>query len=153
MLGAYHAGELQSGNFSACFEHGIDLTDFSYQVSMKILKGDLGGIAFRANPDTGTFYYFYIDIHGNYGLELVNSFTLGSPLTHGSNAAIHTGLNSTNQVAVVARGNSIQVYVNMQLVTQITDSTVAHGYLGVVAQDVNVSTDVSFTNAQAWQCC
>jgi hypothetical protein len=45
MGGSYHAQELQSGNFSACFEHGIDLADFSYQVDMRILKGDLAGSA------------------------------------------------------------------------------------------------------------
>jgi len=150
LQGTYHAGDTRSGNFSACFEHQYVLTDFAYQVYMTILQGDIGGIAFRADPVSGTFYYFYIDIHGNYGLELVNSFTLGSPLTHGSNVAIHTGLNSTNQIAVVARGNSIQIYVNMQLVTQITDSAAGHGYVGVVAQDVNASTDVSFSNAQIW---
>jgi hypothetical protein len=44
-------------------------------------------------------------------------------------------------------------YVNMQLVVQASNSSVGHGNLGVVAQDVNTSTDVAFSNAQAWQCC
>lgn len=151
--GSYHAGELKGGNFSACFEHGIDLADFSYQVDMTILKGDQGGIAFRANPDTGTFYYFYLDTHGNYALELVNSDTLGQPLAQGFSVAINKGFNVPNLIAVVAKGSSIQIYVNMQPVTGVTDSSVGHGNLGVVAQDLNTSTDVSFNNAQAWQCC
>ena len=154
MQGSYHAGESTSGNFSACFEHAIDLADFSYQVDMRILRGNEGGIAFRANPDTGTFYYFHLDTHGNYILELVNSDTLSQhPLAQGFSPAITTGLNAPNLIAVVARGSSIQIYVNMQLVTQASDSSVGHGNLGVVAQDVNASTDVAFSNAQAWQCC
>jgi cytoskeletal protein RodZ len=68
--GTYHAGDTQSGNFSACFEHQYNLTDFSCQVNMEILQGD----------------------------------------------------NSTN----------------------------ASGYIGVVGQDVNNSTDVSFSDAQIW---
>jgi serine/threonine protein kinase len=148
--GAYHAGDTQSGNFSACFEHQYSLTDFAYQVYMTILKGDIGGIAFRADPVSGTFYYFYIDTQGNYGLALVNSFTQEPPLAHGSSSAIRTGLNQANQIAVVAKGDSITVYVNMQPVVQVTDGTIASGYIGVVGQDVNNSTDVSFSDAQIW---
>ena len=153
MQGSYQAGELTSGDFSACFEHGIDLADFSYEVDMTILKGNEGGIAFRANPNTGTFYYFSIDTHGNYVLELVNSDTFGQPLAQGFSPAIHTGLNSTNRIAVVTRGSSIQIYINMQPLPLVTESSIGHGYLGVVAQDINATTDVSFRNAQAWQCC
>lgn len=150
MQGAYHAGDTQGGNFSACFEHQYSLTNFSYQVYMTILKGDIGGIAFRADPVSGTFYYFYIDTQGNYGLALVNSFTQEPPLALGSSSAIHTGLNQTNQIAVVANGDSITVYVNMQPVVQVTNGTIASGYIGVVGQDVNNSTDVSFSDAHIW---
>ncbi|HLX57705.1 MAG TPA: serine/threonine-protein kinase [Ktedonobacteraceae bacterium] len=149
--GTYHAGELQSGNFSACFAHNTDFSNFSYQVNMDIVKGDLGGIAFRANADNGTFYYFYVDTHGNYALVVVNSFIVGSDISHGFSSAMRAGLNQTNLIAVVARGDSIEIYINRQLVTQATDSTYAHGQIAVVAQDVNNVTDVSFSDAQVWQ--
>jgi hypothetical protein len=113
---------------------------------MKILQGDIGGIALRADPKAGTFYYFYIDTHGNYWLALVNSFRPGTFLAHGFSSAIHAGLNQANQIAVVARGNSITIYVNMQQVAQAIDGTYASGNIGLVAQDVSNTTDVSFSD-------
>jgi serine/threonine protein kinase len=148
--GTYHAGDTQRNQFSTCFEHQLDLTDFSCQVNMEILQGDIGGIAFRANPGTGSFYYFYIDIHGNYWFGVVNSFLQEPTLVHGSSGAIRTGLNQINQVAVVAKGNTILIFVNMQQVVQVTDSTYMSGNIGLVAQDVNNATDVSFSDMQIW---
>lgn len=141
--GTYHAGDTQSGKFSTCFEQQYtNLTDFSCQVNMTIQQGDMGGLAFRANPGSGTFYYFFIDTKGNYGLELVNSFMPGPTLAHGSSSAIHTGLNQTNQIAIIAKGSNILILVNMQQVVQVTDSTLSGGNIGVVGQDVNTITDV-----------
>ncbi|HEU0003532.1 MAG TPA: serine/threonine-protein kinase [Ktedonobacteraceae bacterium] len=148
LQGTYLAGVTLKGNFSACFEHQYTLSDFSCQVNMAILQGDRGGIAFRADSNTDTFYYFYIDTHGNYGLALVNSFNIGKPLKQGSNPAIRTGLNQINQIAVVAEGNTITLFVNMQIVDQVTDSTNTSGNIGLVAQDVNSTTYVSFSDAQ-----
>ena len=148
LQGTYLAGATQAGKFSACFEHQYSLADFSCLVSMTILKGDIGGVAFRADPVNGMFYYFYIDRQGNYGLALVNSFTPEPPLKQGFSPAIRTGLNQTNQIAVVARGDSITIYVNMQPVVQVTDSTYANGNIGLVAQDANTITNVSFKDAQ-----
>ena len=148
MQGTYLAGDTLKGDFSACFEHQYGLGDFSCQVSMAILQGDRGGIAFRADPVHGTFYYFYIDTHGNYGLALVNYSLIGKLLAQGNNPAIRTGLNQINQIAVVAEGASITLFVNMQIVAQVTDSTNTSGNIGLVAQDVNNITHVSFSNAQ-----
>lgn len=148
MQGTYLAGDTLKGDFSACFEHQYGLGDFSCQVSMTILQGDRGGIAFRADPVHGTFYYFYIDTHGNYGLALVNSFMIGQVLAQGNNSAIRTGLNQINQMAVVVEGASITLFVNMQIVAQVTDSTNTSGNIGLVAQDVNNITHVSFSNVQ-----
>lgn len=149
--GAYHAGDPKSNDFSVCFEHQYStLTDFACQVSMTIVKGDIGGVAFRADPVSGTYYYFYIDTKGNYGLALVNSFTQEPPLDQGFSSAIHTGLNQANLVAVVVKGNDIMVFVNMQLILHTTDSSNTVGNIGVVGQDVNNATDVSFSDMQIW---
>jgi hypothetical protein len=59
--GAYHAGMPQKGYISACFVQATNFSNFSYQIQMTIIKGDQGGIAFRADSGKGSFYYFSIN--------------------------------------------------------------------------------------------
>jgi hypothetical protein len=117
---------------------------------MTILKGDRGGISFRANADNGNFYYFYISSTGSYALQTYENYMLTGTLTVGSSAAIKTGLNQPNLIAIVANGNALDLYVNMQLIARVSDGTYIHGQIGVVAEDINDPTDIVFTNAQVW---
>jgi hypothetical protein len=118
---------------------------------MTILKGDRGGICFRANANNGSFYYFYISSTGTYNLQTYNNYILTGTLSDGSSTAIKTGLNQPNLIAVVANGTKPDLYVNMQHIAAVDDSTFIHGQVGVVAEDIKNPTDIVFSNAKVWK--
>ena len=146
--GAYHSIMLQSGFYSPCFEHISHFSNFSYQVQMTIIKGDQGGICFRADTNNGNFYYFSINRSGAYALQVYNNFIPTKTLKEGTSSAIKTSLGQVNMLGVVAIGDSFDLFVNMQLVaSKITDNTYGDGQIGVIAQDVSNPTEVAFSNA------
>jgi len=55
-----------------------------------------------------------------------------------------------NLIAVVAKGNSITLYVNGQNIGSVSDSTYSQGEIGVAADDVSNPTEVVFSNAKVW---
>src|SRR5258708_24077106 len=47
--GSYHASMPQAGFFAPCYAQNSSFNNFSFQVQMTILKGDLGGLIFRSD--------------------------------------------------------------------------------------------------------
>ena len=150
--GAYHSSMPQKGYISACFVQATNFSNFSYQIQMTIIKGDQGGIAFRADPGKGAFYYFHISTNGAYALETYSNYNAAAPqpLIQGKNPAIKTGLNQTNLIAVVANGSSLKLFVNMQLIASVSDNTYSSGQIGVVAENISNPTEVVFRNVEVW---
>lgn len=148
--GAYHSSMPQTGYFSPCFAQVPIFSNFSYQVQMTIVKGDQGGIAFRANASTGSFYYFHINRNGRYGLEVYNNDLSSSIISEGSSPAINMGLNQPNLIAIIANGNNLDLYINMQHITSTTDGTYSQGQIGVIADNTGNATDVVFSNIKVW---
>jgi hypothetical protein len=151
--GAYHAIAPDARYSDYCMTSNVDLSNFAFEVQMQVIKGDGGGIEFRAqNTTTANRYYdFYIYRDGSYGLEMVNNSV--KMLTSGTALAINQRLNETNLVAVVAQGTNIMVYVNHQLLASVTDSTYSHGQIGVEADPSGSNghpTEVVYTNAKVW---
>ena len=65
--------------------------------------------------------------------------------------AIHTGLNQANTLAVVAQGNTFDLYVNDEKVDSVSDSTYSQGEIGVLAANqAGNGTEVVFSNAMVW---
>ncbi len=71
-------------------------------------------------------------------------------MTQGSSPAIKQGLNQTNLIAVVAQGTNIALYINHQLLGNVTDSTYSHGPVGLFAVVYTQPTEVAFSNAKVW---
>ncbi len=120
---------------------------------MKIIKGDLGGIIFRANSTSNNFYVFYVTQLGAYELLLCPGNTCRQIVVTTPSLAINRGLNSTNLVAVVVTGTTITLFVNRQRITSVNDSTFSHGQIGVVASpfaNVGHPTEVVYGNARVW---
>jgi hypothetical protein len=154
----YHALEAKQGYFQPCFAHAMTFVNFAYQVSMTINQGfrGQGGILFRANSTNNTYYFFHISIDGTYALDVyatvshtgnVEARTLAQGLT----TAITTGLGSSNQLAVIAKGKQLYLYVNGQYVNQVVDSTVSSGEIGVAVLDTNAPVDALFSDAKVWK--
>jgi len=148
--GAYHLVVSQTNAFYYCSAEAVTLSNFAYQIQMTIIKGDHGGISFR-NPAGGSLYYFYIDTQGNYELDLNKDHNFIKAIAHGSRPAIKTGYNQSNLIAVVAQGNSFDLYVNLQLLAHASDTTFSKGQVGVIAIDSGHPTEVVFSNAKVWE--
>ncbi len=152
--GAYHASESQTNTFIGCDSDSTssNFSNFAYQVQMKIIKGDAGGVVFRANDTNGTYYVFSVSQDGSYQFFACppNASKCNTTLLSGSSGAINQGLNQTNVVTVVVKGNTITLYVNQQEIDRVTDNTFSHGQIGVIADDITHPTEVVYNNAKVW---
>jgi len=151
--GVYHVIAPDARFFVYCVARSTDFTNFAYEVQMRIIKGDLGGIIFRANSTTNNFYLFNITQLGSYELLLCPGNTCRQIVATTASPAINRGPNSTNLVAVVVTGTTITLFVNHQQVTSVIDSTFSHGQIGVVASpfaNTGHPTEVVYSNARVW---
>ena len=151
--GSFHASMPQKGFFASCYAQNSNFSNFAFQVQMTILKGDRGGIIFRSDSAATKFYLLRFDQDGTYNLFVYtdNSGSNAKNLLEGSAPTFHTGANQANEIAVVARGSNMYVYVNQQYVTSLTDGTYSSGEIAVFAEDHTNSTEVAFSNAQVWK--
>ena len=149
---AYHALESQAGYFNTCFANQSHFSDFTFQVDMTITSGDRGGLLFRADSANTKLYYLRLSQTGAYSLFLYvdSTGTNAKNLDHGTLTGFNTGVNQKNTIGVVARGSSISIYVNKQLVNTITDTTYSTGEIGLTAESLTNSTEVVYNNAMVW---
>ncbi len=153
----YHASVNQTqDSIQPCFAQSTDFTNCTYQVMMTIISGSQGGMVLHGNETNGTFYYFYIDTNGSFGLALYNHDVFQTTLTTNYSAAIYKGLGQANLLTAGIVNNTFSLYVNKTLLTTFPDnqsdqSIFGHGQIGVAAEAIGGQTDVAFTNAQVWQ--
>jgi eukaryotic-like serine/threonine-protein kinase len=150
--GAYHISMTQSGSFHYCIAGATTFSNFAYEVRMTLLKGDGGGLIFRADGTNGKFYYFRVNRDGSYALYLYTntSSTQGQTLASGITRFVHTGLNIANVLAVVARGGTFDLYVNNQLIDSVSNNIYSSGQLGLAAAYVTEPTEAVFSDARVW---
>jgi serine/threonine protein kinase len=155
-----------------CFQTTQSFTNFAYQVNLTFTaigqSYSGGGIIFRSSSDFKQYYYFEIFGSGTYTLQkctefgcsnYMDGYTLGKPIV----SAFHTGINVTNTLAVVANGNTIDLFVNKQKISEVTDqisTPYTAGSIGVLAtagNDLgvdtadNTATTAIFSNAKVWK--
>lgn len=150
--GSYHISTSTTNYTFYCTADasGLTYSNFAYQADMKIIKGNAGGLAFRiADTNNTKLYYFRVTQDGQYAL--IEFGANNQIIIRGSSAAIHTGLNQTNTVGIVANGTKIDLYVNNQYVDSANDPTYAQGQIGLAANDITDSTEVVFSNAKLWK--
>jgi hypothetical protein len=151
--GALHA----YGKEFVCISPDTDFRDFAFQAQMTFIKGNGGGLFFRAIflPDgirLQQFYYFSLLPNGYFGLTVGgfdaslnnNKFHF---LTSSYSSAIKRGPGQTNLLTVIALGNDIYLYINKQYVAHVYDSTSMSGSIGVIGE---VGSDEAFRHAQVW---
>lgn len=168
--GAYHV--ISAGGSSSagtCFAQNTDFTNFTYEVQMKILQAGTqfsgGGIMFRGNSQSGTYYYFEIYKSGRYSLTACFGPGKGNCTVQLSGypkqTAIVPGFNQTlgqpNTLAVVVRDTTFDFYVNGQhALGPINDGNFTHGMVGVYATGgidagPTQTADVVFSNIKVWR--
>jgi hypothetical protein len=144
-------------------------SNFLYQVTMKFVTGDCGGVTFRGQGDG--FYYFFICQNRNYTCHNDNTkicnyglirytkdpssgqpdFTLNPLLTEGFSQQIQDGSHNPYTIAVVAQDSKIDLYVNDQQIGEVKDNNLSRGSIGVLAKKFGqFSTEVAFSDATVW---
>ncbi|MBE3561753.1 MAG: hypothetical protein IMW89_21400, partial [Ktedonobacteraceae bacterium] len=149
---AYHASMLLPG-IEYCFAQAASFTNVAYQVQMTLVKGDSGGLLLRGAPPAGKFYYCFIRSDGSYGIQLYTekSTSPAGTLASGTSPAIRTGFGQSNLLAVVAQGNTLEMYVNLQKVATAHDNTYQSGYVGVAVHSNLDATEGIFQDARVWK--
>ncbi len=152
--GAYHARVQQQNSYMLCMAQATNFSDLAYQVQMTIVKGEFGGMVFRTDSSQAKYYSFFIDSSGTYTLitSVDNTGTRDRVLHKDTSVFIKTGLNQANVLAIVARGNTIYLFINQQYITSASDSTYHDGQIGVFGGDyTQAPADVVFSHIQVWK--
>ncbi len=149
--GSYHARMATLGYFQPCFAQTSDYSNFAFQVTMSLSKGNSGGILFRADDFNSKYYLFRINANGNYDLFLYtgDQATQVHGLLQGSSAFIQPSGHS-NQITVVAQGSNLYFYVNQKYLASLSDGTYTVGKIGVFGDSHTQVTDAAFSNIQVW---
>jgi len=151
--GTYHAIETQQGFFYDCAAKATNFTHFLFQTKMTFLRGVYGGILFRSDPANSKYYLLRFNCNtGHYILYLYTDKQAknAKTLLDGTSVSFKTGLNQANQIAVLARGKTIALYVNATYVGSVDDTTFEVGEIGVFAENNQEAAEISFEQAQVW---
>ncbi len=147
--GVFDDTETKSGNAYLCYGSS-NFSDFAVEVQMKIIHGGCGGIAFRDNG-ANRDYTFEVCQDGTYSLYFYSTTKNPKTLLRNTSLAVHSGLNQTNTIAVKARGQTINLYINQQQINSVTDNSQGSGTIDFVADAFTASpTEVTYTRARIW---
>lgn len=138
-----------------CLADKSNFTNFDYQVQIKIVQGNAGGLVFRANNDAHTYYYFMITTDGHLSLwrsDANNTTPVLVPKTSAFAAAIQRGLNKPNVLAVSANGKAIVCYINKVPMITIREGTYTAGSIGVMVgmPKQTGKTEATYQYARVW---
>jgi hypothetical protein len=135
----------------------LTLDNVILETDVTIIQGNQAGVVTRVDQTKGTGYLFFIDVQGNYTIEIINldatkDQDIQKVLHSGSNGAIKKGLNQTNKIALETNGSTITAFVNGQFVDSVHDTTYTHGQLGIYGfAGTTTAMDVLVSNARAWK--
>jgi len=151
--GGYHASETRRGFFWPCSAQATFLSNFAYQVQMRIIKGDAGGIIFRADAAIAKFYVFRVAQDGTYDIYYYPNSTGKSSqkLAEGYSSLITGGTDKDNRLTVIARGSTIFLYINGKYLTGIQHKGSASGMIGVIADSSEQPTEVEYRQVRVWK--
>ena len=152
---AFANGGLRATGVGLCPALATTYHDLAYQAQMTFVGGSgVGGLFFRFNQASKNFYFFTVGPDGNYvmfsGSLQSNGGLQLKVLANSSSDQIRTGLNQTNLLSVVARGQRLYFYVNQHYVDSVEDGTSTSGMIGVGSLTFGGTPEVVFTKAQVW---
>lgn len=149
--GTYHAIQQQTGYFNPCFASVPTFGNFTFQVQMTILKGDQGGMIFRASNQNFRGYLLVIGADQSYGLYVYHSSSgSNAPAVFAGASPIINGRNQQNLVTIIVRGSQITLFINKHYVDSGSDGTYKSGQIALLAESQNNATEVAYSNAQVW---
>jgi hypothetical protein len=143
----------------SCFANKINLSDFAVQVDMTLKAGYLGGIWFRdryqllllGNSYTDGYFELYAVTHNGYFTQLLpecNAIQTGCPIGESLRQQ------QTVTATIIARGTTIEVYIDTLKVKTLTNGVSSSGEIGLFAEIANgeqvSQADVLFANMRIW---
>lgn len=155
-----------------CFQTTQTFTNFAYQIDLTFTAVGQSysgaGIIFRSGSNLKQYYYFELFASGYYTLQKCTKINCvnymdGYRLGKTRASTFQTGTNITNTLAVVANGDTIDLFVNKQKISEVTDqisTPYTTGFIGVLATAgndlgvdtaANTATTAIFSNAKVWK--
>jgi hypothetical protein len=109
------------------------------------------GVVFRA-PDyaSGKGYYYGLRCSGEYNLFRWDDAGLTALMNWTSSTNILAGSGQTNRLGILANGNSIKLYANGKLLTEISDSKFLDGHFGAYISGYSGSLTVNLDQIAYW---
>lgn len=117
-------------------EPALDLADFVLEVEARQVEGPLDnnlGLLVRYQEGDDSFYWFQISSDGYFSVDLREADDWTSLIGWQASDAIAQGLNATNHLRLVCRGNEFTFYVNDSPLTTLVDDAYAAGNIGLAA--------------------
>jgi hypothetical protein len=148
--GALQITQSPSDKFYECDE-GALFKNFIFQVNMTITQGNCGGITFRESNNGQNFYKFEVCADGTYALYLYTSASTSETKTlKEGTATLAIHVEQENTIAIVANGNTFDLYLNNQKIDSASDSSYSIGTIGLVAHASDNDTTVNYQDAIIW---
>jgi transcriptional regulator with XRE-family HTH domain len=147
--GVYHVSESHTNNAGTCFNTDFDGHNIAIEVQMKIVEGDCGGIIFRSNEPED--YQLAVCQDGYYYVNLYKGYSDPKMLVEKFSPAVTIGQNQLNVIAIVANGNTFDLYANQQKIDTIHDSSYSHGQIALIAVCNSAAfTEVTYSHIKVW---
>jgi hypothetical protein len=144
----------QPDYFSPCYARATNYQNFVLQVKMTLISGHSGGLVFRADSTNDKGYQFRISTDGSYILNRIildqhgQIQSNGETVVSGSSTLIQQG---TNQLAVMAQGETITLLINGKYVDSAMDNTYHAGQVGIYVDSDASSVEGIFSYLQVWK--
>ena len=139
-----------TNEFTYCTSGRGQFSAFAFQISMKILSGNGGGMTLRGDTTAGNFYYFHVYPDGTYRIYINQNNKLTTELGGGTISPFASGFGQENTLTVIAQKDQMDFYANQKFITTVHDSTYTNGYLGLLSEASTNPGEVVYTNARIW---
>lgn len=147
------------GSSVFCMARKTNFENFAYQAQMTLISGDIGGLIFRSDDGSTTFYRFSLDSTGQYTLDCQQCSSSQKDndgpqtLQQGPVSGIQTTIGKPELLTVIAINQDIYLYVNGNPVNQkINNATIpGPGEIGVFATSATKLVDVAFSSVEVWK--
>jgi hypothetical protein len=149
--GQYHINLAADNNLLVpCEGAGLDvLTDFVLEADIVQETAGKSGLAFRTNTDIGAMYAFLMDPAGYVSLAFYpNSVDAPVILTDLASVTGISAIGETNHLKVIAVGDTILIYINGSLVSQVQDAGASSGGIAFLAQASEADFQIIFDNVK-----
>lgn len=144
---------LTSNGSNGCLEHVLNLFNFRYQAQVTVLKGTDAGLIFRHTEPQGLydFDYFHVSIIGHYTFEHISPQQI-TTLDAGFCTPCKQGLNQPNLLMVKVVNSTVDLYVNNQHISTVTNVSPSDGSFGFSdgEKDQHIPNGARFQNVKIW---